>query len=146
MTRLYLLLLTLSLSTFFLFVPDTGPDRYKMYQCPECKKMVEVDTYLLPQDSELIAFFPLNPGRKLFSDTYVFLLFVNVVVVLLAVVILIGETEYVNAMRIYLIIACVDLLFYLLSYGDPFDEIIITWNFCKLLIFGLTVRKAHGYK
>lgn len=147
MTRLYLLLLTLSFSTFFLFVPDTGPDRYKMYQCPECKKMIRIDTYLLPEDSKLIAFFPLNKERKLFSDTYVFLLFMNAANVVLGVVALLGEKEYKKEVWIYVIIVCMDLLFFLLSYGDPFDRIIITWNIGKLLIFGLTVRRAHyGYR
>lgn len=108
--------------------------------------MIRIDTYLLPEDSKLIAFFPLNKERKLFSDTYVFLLFMNAANVVLGVVALLGEKEYKKEVWIYVIIVCMDLLFFLLSYGDPFDRIIITWNIGKLLIFGLTVRKAAKKK
>lgn len=129
MVRMGLLLLTLTLSTVFLFIPDTGPDRFKKY-IHEGKEII-IDTSLLPEDSEKRFFFPFS-NVKLFLDTYVFLLFVHVIEVVLAICIVLQEKEYRTSTKVYLTIVCSDTLFYLTSYGEPLRDYNLTWNVIKI--------------
>jgi hypothetical protein len=147
MERLYLMLLTLTVSTFFLMVPDTGPDRFNAYKCPHCSEVIQVDTWELPEDSQRVEFFPFS-DKKLFIDTYVFLLCVHLIHVGMSVVILKNEIElqrigmgFVAAAGIFLAIHAVDTIFYLLSYGEPFKQIKLTWNITKICIFAYAIRK-----
>lgn len=129
MVRMGLLLLILTLSTVFLFIPDTGPDRFKKY-IHEGKEII-IDTSLLPEDSEKQFFFPFS-SVKLFLDTYVFLLIFHLCEVLYAVYIVIQEKEFPVCAKVFLCIICSDTLFYLLSYGEPLRDYNLTWNVIKI--------------
>ena len=139
MNRLYLLLLTLSFSTFFTFVPDYGPDRYKEYYVKELGKAITIDTYLLPEDKHRFAFFPLKPEVKLFPDTYVFLLSFHLITLAMTIAILEGEKEHVPAIVVYLAMEITDLIFFFTAYGEPFENITLKWNITKIIIFLLAI-------
>lgn len=139
MNRLYLLLLTLSFSTFFLFVPDYGPDRYKRYYVNELGKEIIIDTYYLPDDQHKVAFFPLKPGMRLFPDTYVHLLSFHLITFFMSIAIFMGERDHVPAVLIYILLEVIDLAFFVLTYGEPFENITLRWNIVKIIIFGLAI-------
>lgn len=124
-------------------MPDYGPDRFKNYEHEG--KIIRVDTWELPEDKDKVSFFPFN-DKKLFPDTYCFLLFEHVILVLLAVVIWQLETEFTGPVVVYLAIQSIDLLFFVLSYGEPFRSIPITWNISKTLIFlfAIMTHNIHG--
>lgn len=130
------MLMTLTFSTVFLFIPDTGPDRFKKYEHEG--KIITIDTHKLPDDSEKIAFFPFS-SKKLFKDTYVFLLFVHVIELFLSIVIVILEKEYKSCAQVYLTLVGADLLFYVLSYGEPLRDYNLTWNVIKIGGFILSI-------
>jgi hypothetical protein len=147
MIRPALMLLSLTVSTFFLFAPDVGPDRYKPYKCPHCSHEIKVDTWTFPDDSERIDFFPLA-DKTLFPDTYIFLGGVHVIHVLMALGMVMAERElsiyqkaYVLSATVFLWIHAVDTVFYFLSYGEPFNSIKMTWNIAKIIIFAYAVSK-----
>lgn len=139
MNRLYLLLLTLSFSTWFLFVPDYGPDRYKRYYVNELGKEIIIDTYSLADDQHKVAFFPLKPGRKMFPDTYVFLLSFHLITLIMSIVILMGEQDHKPAVSVFICLEVIDLTFYLLTHGEPFENITLRWNIVKIIIFGMAI-------
>jgi hypothetical protein len=144
MIRVMLMGITLSFSTVFLFIPDTGPDRFKEYKHEG--KTITIDTYALPEDSELKTFFLFN-GQKLFADTYAFLLGVHLITLSLSIVILLLESilekngieNYKNVAVTYTALELADLLFFILSYGEPLRGFKITWNFIKILLFGIAI-------
>jgi hypothetical protein len=110
-TRLLLLLLTLSLSTVFIFTPDTEPKDYFLFS-----------------------------DQKLTLETHLFFLFEHLILVILGVVIYIGSTKYKPALFVYIVIQSVDTLIYLLAYGNfRFADIPITWNFIKVFVFSLAI-------
>lgn len=111
MTRLLLLLLTLSFSTVFIFTPDTEPKDYFLFS-----------------------------DQKLTLETHLFFLFEHLILVLLAIALYIDATKYKPALFIYIIIQSLDTLIYLLAYGNfRFADIPITWNFMKVFIFSLAI-------
>lgn len=134
------MLLTLSLSSVFLFMPDYGPDRYKEYNHEG--KIIIVDTWKLPEDKDKFSFFPFSKV-KLFPDTYAFLFFEHVILVLLSLVIWQNETRYVVPVIVYFAIQSVDLMFFVLSYGEPFKSIPITWNISKTMIFLFSIMTQN---
>jgi hypothetical protein len=138
--RLALMLLTLSLSSVFLFMPDYGPDRFKQYDYNG--KIITIDTWRLPEDKDKISFFPFN-SKKLFPDTYAYLFFEHLILVILAYVIWQNEPYFMGPAIVYFVIQSVDLIFFVLSYGEPFRSIPITWNMGKTLIFLFTIM-AHN--
>jgi hypothetical protein len=146
MNRLYLLLLTLSLSTFFLLVPDYGPDRYKEYYVGELGKNIMIDTYLLPTDAGRIAFFPLKPDVKLFPDTYIFLLGFHLITFFLSLALYEAEQDYKWVVAVYVVMELIDLFFYVIAYGDPFENITLTWNITKISIFLLAIFRQRYAK
>lgn len=140
MERLAMMLLTLTVSTFFLLLPDYGPDRYQEYKCPHCNKLIRVDTWQFPEDPEKVDFF-LFDDRKLYPDTWVFLLSVHGINLLMSIIIYRQESTYKQCATVYVLIHVVDSLFFFVSYGDPFKGIKLTWNISKLLIFGYAIKR-----
>lgn len=124
-------------------MPDYEPDRFKEYNHEG--KIIIVDTWKLPTDKDRVAFFPFN-DKKLFPDTYAFLFFEHVILVALARVIWMNETEFVGPTIVYFTIQAVDLFFFVLSYGEPFRSIPITWNISKAVIFlfAIMMHNVHG--
>lgn len=116
MARLLLLLLTLSLSTVVVFIPDTEPKDYFIFS-----------------------------DQKLTLATHLFFLFEHLILVILAVALYVNSTEYKNAFFIYIIIQSLDTLIYLLAYGNfGFTDIPITWNWIKVLVFGIVIVTNNG--
>lgn len=116
MTRLLLLLLTLSLSTVVVFIPDTEPKDYFIFS-----------------------------DQKLTLATHLFFLFEHLILVILAVALYVNSTEYKNAFFIYIIIQSLDTLIYLLAYGNfGFTHIPITWNFIKVFVFCIVIVNGNG--
>ncbi len=92
--RLYILLLTLAISTIFLFMPVGG----------------EVG-------------FLLNDKVKLQIDTYVWLLCDKIVVVGIVYVLYLVEPRYRQSMAVFLAIQIVDTVCWILNYSDPFKPL-----------------------
>lgn len=110
-TKLLLLLLSLSFSTVFIFTPDTEPKDYFLFS-----------------------------DQKLTLETHLFFLFEHLILVILAIAIFLETREHKTAVFIYVVIQCIDTLIYLLAYGNlSFADIPITWNFIKLSVFFLAI-------
>jgi hypothetical protein len=109
MVRLILLWTTLAFSTLFLFFHKDG----------------EIG-------------FPFDP-MKLHADTYIYFLFEKLIVVILAVVILLSSSTYKTALKIFVAIACIDVIDYVLFYGNMKLTNVVSWNTIKVGIFGLTI-------
>lgn len=59
---------------------------------------------------------------------------------MLAVVILSMATKYQLAFKVFVIIQCIEVIDYVLVYGEPwFDSKIFTWNTIKVGMFGLAI-------
>lgn len=110
MTKLLLLFTTLALGVTFLFIPVTEPRE----------------------------FFPFS-DVKLTMDTWFYFLFEKVIVLILAVVILNESVEHRAALWVFFFIQAVDLLDYLLFYGEPWTPKIPSWNILKVALFGLSI-------
>ena len=110
MSRLLLLLFTLSLSTVFIFTPDTEPKDYFLFS-----------------------------DQELTLETHLFFLFEHIILVVLGVVIFL-ETQYKTAAMVYVFLQVIDTLIYVLAYGHfSFMSTPITWNFIKIIIFSLAI-------
>lgn len=137
MIRLILLLLTLSFSTVFLFIPNVKIERYKPYNYEG--KVIMIDTWALPVDEGFIDWFPFS-DQKLSLETHLFFLFEHLILVLLAITLYMGATQYRTAFFVYVIIQALDTLIYLLAYGNfGFTDIPVTWNSLKLFVFLLAI-------
>lgn len=142
MVRLLLLLLSLSFSTVFTFIPDVELKRYKPYTHEG--KVIMIDTWALPEDDGFYDYF-LFSDQKLSLETHLFFLFEHFILVALAIAIYLGSTEFRTALFIYIVIQSVDTLIYILAYGSfRFADIPINWNFMKVTIFGLAMVIEYG--
>lgn len=92
--RLYILLLTLAVSTFFLFVPASGEVGFLM-----------------------------NDKIKLQTDTYVWLLCDKIVVIGIVWVLYLVEPIHRTALAVFLAIQIVDTICWVLNYSDPFKPL-----------------------
>lgn len=82
----------------------------------------------------------------LFSDVvlsykqYAYSLMEHLIRVVLSLAILVEATQHRTALKIFVFIECVEVLDYLLTYGEPwFDSKIFTWNTIKVCVFGLSI-------
>lgn len=107
--RLFIILFTLSCSTFFLFVSKEGEIGFLF--------------------SDIV----LKP------DTYVWMLCEHLVIVGLAVVIFLQEREYKKPMAVFLGLQVIDTISWLLFYDDPLKDWPFTFNQLKIGIFLLVV-------
>ena len=139
------MLLTLTVSTFFLIVPDEGPDRFKDYKCPHCEHIISVDTWELPTDIQAYNYF-LFDYRPLFIDTWVWLMGVHLTCMGMAWVIWRQEKEYPRAGLIYFLIWTIDVVFFIMFYADPFKGIKLTWNIVKVVIFGYAIERETRHR
>lgn len=134
------MLLTLSVSTFFLLAPDEGPDRFKDYQCPHCKEKIVIDTWELPPDRQADNYF-LLVYQPLFVDTWMWFWGIYFTNMAMSFIIYRQENDYPKAALVYFLIWVVDAIFFILTYTDPFGGIKITWNIAKVLIFGYAITQ-----
>lgn len=116
MTRISLMLLTLCFSIAFLFTPTVG-----------------------------VVGFPFS-SVKLAPDTYLYFLIEHLILVVLSCTILVGAVEHRFLIIVFITIQLIDTLFYVLFYGDPFKELPVNWNFCKIAIFliGIIYENRNG--
>lgn len=74
---------------------------------------------------------------KVPTQTYYYFLFEHLILVILAYVIFTLEPRYKAAAIVFIVIQVVDLIDYLLTYGEPwFDSKVFTWNTIKVGLFG----------
>lgn len=109
MVRLFIILFTLSCSTFFLFVPTEGE----------------------------IGF--LLSDIKLAPDTYVWMLCEHLVIVGLAVVIVLQERTYFKSAFVFLGLQMIDTIGWIIAYDDPLKDLPFTFNEVKIVIFFLAI-------
>jgi hypothetical protein len=109
MNKLYLILLTLSFSTVFTLMPETGPHDFFLFS-----------------------------DQKLTFQMWLYFLFERLIVVILAGVILLEATEYRDSLTVFMWIEVMDTVFYLLFYDDPFTGL-VPWNVIKLGIFIIAI-------
>lgn len=138
------MLLTLTVSTFFLLVPQEGPDRFKDYKCPHCEEKIVIDTWKLPRDSQADNYF-LLVDQPLFIDTWVWFWGIYFTNMAMAWIIYRQEKDYPRAGLVYFLIWVVDAFFFIFFYADPFGEIKISWNILKVFIFGYAIREETKY-
>lgn len=109
MVRLFILLLTLSLSTFFLFVSS------------------EVKVGFLLSDVVLSL------------DTFVWMLCEHLVIVGLALVVYLQEQRYKKAVVVFLGLQLIDTFGWLLAYDDILKDLPFTFNELKIVIFFVAI-------
>lgn len=110
MNKIWSLLLVLSVSTFFIHVPHVGR-----------------------------VGFILNPEVTLSYNQYFWMLGEHLIMITLSLIIWDEAQEYKNLVWIFVLIQIADLIAFILSYNDPLKDYFLTFNFIKLLIFGLAI-------
>lgn len=103
--RLFIILFTLSCSTFFLFVPKEGEIGFLFS-----------DIVLTP-------------------DQYVWMLCEHLVIVGLALVVFLQEQKYKKAMAVFLGLQVADTVGWVLTYDDPMKGLPLTFNEVKIILF-----------
>jgi hypothetical protein len=106
MGKIWMLLLTLTISTLFIHVPHKG----------------EVG-------------FPLNPDVKLSYNQYFWFIGQILNSLVYAAIIWDEAREHKKILGCFLCITGVDALMWFLCYDDPLKHYILTWNILKTLVF-----------
>ena len=82
----------------------------------------------------------------LFSDVVLtykqwsYYLIEHVIRLILAIALLTGSTHYRTSLKVFVLIECIEVADYILTYGEPwFDSKIFTWNTIKVGMFGLSM-------
>lgn len=81
--------------------------------------------------------FPFDP-MVLTTQTYLYFLFEKLIVFILAAVICLESKDYQSAKLTFLVITIVDILDYILFYGNMRFGM-ITWNIAKMALFGISI-------
>jgi TctA family transporter len=119
MRRAVILLTTLALSGVFLFLPEeTTPRDYFLYS-----------------------------DQLLELDTYVYFLFEHLILVILALLIWELEPKFRISVTAFLVIQIIDILDYVLFYGEAWSPYLPSWNILKVAFMGLGIAydvKRHG--
>lgn len=110
MHKLGMLLLTLTISTLFIYVPNTGS----------------------------IGFI-LNPEVKLTYNQYFWAMGEHLVLITLSLIIWDDAQEYKDLILLFVYIQVLDLVGFVLAYDDPLRDYIITWNILKTVAFGAAI-------
>lgn len=110
MRKIYMLLLTLSISTLFLYVPHKG----------------EIG-------------FLLNPEIKLSYNQYFWAFCEHLIMIIFALIIWDESNDYKNLLLLFVWIQILDTLGFVLSYSDPLRGYVITFNWLKLFVFSLAI-------
>lgn len=110
MGKIWILLLTLTISSLFLYVPSVG----------------EIG-------------FILNPKIKLNYNQYIWMAGEHLIMVTLALIIYDDATDYRKLLAVFVWIQIVDFLGFVLAYDDPLRGYIISFNWIKLFIFSLAI-------
>lgn len=115
MVKLLLMWLTLVLGSLFLFYAPEGKIGF-------------------PFDSMVLT-----------TQTYLYFLFEKLIVFVLALVICLQGKEYPTAKITFLVIAIIDIVDYVLFYGNMRFGM-ITWNVAKMALFGVSILyERYGY-
>lgn len=95
---------------------------------------------------------------ELYPDTYLYFLFVHLGFLLLAVFIFFNGQEFKNALLIFVLIHTVDVVDYLVMYGQTwfyYSSYPISWNMLRVVVFSLSIfneslnlisERRHGYQ
>lgn len=82
----------------------------------------------------------------LFSDVvlsykqWVYSLMEHVIRLILALALLSGSTQYRTSLKVFVLIECIEVVDYILTYGEPwFENKVFTWNTIKVGMFGLSM-------
>lgn len=110
MNKIWALLLMLAVSTFFIHVPHAGQ----------------------------IGFI-LNPEIKLSYNQYFWMLGEHLIMIVLSLIIWDESQDYKEMVFIFVLIQIADTIAFVLSYTDPLRDYFFTFNFIKLLVFGLAI-------
>lgn len=124
MVRMFVVLLTLSLSTFWIF------SHYFWDVVDEVDDGIvnNVDTFG----------FTFNEIRVR-VDIWIWMLCEHLVIVGLAVVVFLQEQRYRKATSVFLGLQLVDTVGFVLTYEDPLKYLPFTFNEVKILIFAITI-------
>lgn len=69
----------------------------------------------------------------------------HVIRLVLALAILSGASEYRTALKVFVFIEFVEVIDYVLTYGEPwFNEKIFTWNTIKVGLMGTAIIYEYG--
>lgn len=82
--------------------------------------------------------FPFS-DQTLTVETYLYFLFEHLTVLILAIVIFSMATQYQYAYKIFVIIQVIDTVDYVLTYGEPWNFLPVSWNVIKVFIFSSIV-------
>ena len=110
MAKVWTLLLTLSISTIFLHLPSAGSIG-----------------------------FPLNDKYHLDYNQYFYLIGEHLVLITMALIIWDEAREHRNVLFVFVCIQIADAVTFMLSYSDPLENYLITFNILKIIIFGLAI-------
>lgn len=115
-----MLLLTLSISTMFLYVPHTGSIGFLMkpMMLDEFGRLVEI---------------------RLSYNQYFWAFCEHLIMVIFALIIWDESKDYKNLLLLFVWIQILDMLGFVLSYKDPLHEYIITFNWIKVFVFSLAI-------
>lgn len=112
MNKIWALLLTLAVSTFFIHVPDAGQ----------------------------IGFI-LNPEVTLSYNQYFWMIGEHLIMIVLAAIIWDESQNYKDLTLVFLWIQIADTIAFILSYNDPLKDYFFSFNFIKLLLFGFAIGR-----
>lgn len=110
MIRLLILFTTLALGVSFLFIPVTEPRDFFLFS-----------------------------DVRLSMDTWFYFLFEKLIVLFLSIVILNDSDQYRRVVWVFVGIQGVEVLDYVLFYGEPWSPYVPSWNILKVAIFGLAI-------
>lgn len=112
MNKIWMLLLVLAVSTFFIHVPHVGK-----------------------------VGFILNPEVTLSYNQYFWMIGEHLIMVVLSLIIWDESQDYKKLVWIFVLIQIADTIAFILSYDDPLKDYFLSFNFIKLLIFGYAIGR-----
>jgi hypothetical protein len=109
------MLLTLTISTFFIHVPHIGAIG-----------------------------FVLNPEVTLSYNQYFWMLCEHLIMVILALIIREESRDYRRLVEVYVMLQVLDVFAFILAYDDPFKDYYISFNMMKIIVFILAIAIEYG--
>lgn len=95
----------------------------------------------VPMKTEMIDFFPLS-DFEIYPVNYVYYIFEKLTVIILAYIIAAEAKQYIEALRMFFLLAVVDFADYLLTYSSVWFHVgsfPISFNIIKIGVFGLVI-------
>ena len=116
MRTVWMLLLTLTISTLFIHVPNVGQIGFLGHPM------------MVSENGDLVEL-------KLTYNQYVWMFSEHLILVILALIIWDQSKKYRRIVRGYLLITIADTVLWVLYYYDPLGNYILTWNILKTVLF-----------